>query len=75
MKRLLEKIALACCVLSLALAFQACEQEGPAEKAGEKVDTMIEDTKEGLKEAGDKTGEMVEKGGEELEKAGEKMQE
>lgn len=79
MKKFLKNIALIFCVLGLAVVFQACENQGSAEKAGEetgeKVDTMMEKAKENLEEAGDKMGEMVEKGGEEMQKVGEKMQE
>ena len=75
MKRILKNIALICCILGLALMFQACEQEGPAEEAGEKVDNMMEDAQKSLEDAGEKMGDMVEQGGEKLEEAGEKMQE
>lgn len=75
MKRILKNIALICCILALSLVFQACEQEGPAEEAGEKADNMMEDTQNSLEEAGEKMGDMVEQGGEKLEEAGEKMQE
>jgi len=75
MKKLFKNIALIICVLGLSLVFQACEQEGPAEKTGEKMDNMMEDTQKSLEEAGDKMGDMVEQGGEKLEEAGEKMQE
>ena len=75
MKRLFKNIALICCVLGLSLAFHGCEQEGPAEKAGEKVDTMMEDAQKSMEEAGEKMGDMIEESGEKLEDAGEKMQE
>lgn len=75
MKKMLKNLALILCVLGLSFVLQACEQEGPAEKTGEKVDKMMEDTQKSLKEAGDKMGDMVEQGGEKLEETGEKMQE
>lgn len=75
MKRILKNIALICCILGLSMVFQACEQEGPAEKAGEKVDNTMEDTQKSLEDAGEKVGDMIEQGGEKLEEAGEKMQE
>lgn len=75
MKKTLKNIALLCCLLGLFFAFQACEQEGPAEKTGEKVDNMMEDTQKSLEKAGEKVADMVEKGGEEIEDAGEKMKE
>ena len=35
------------------LVFTACESEGPAEQAGEKIDNAVEEAQEGLEEAGD----------------------
>lgn len=40
-----------------------CEQEGPAERAGERVDETVEQTKEAVDEALEKTGEQVEQAG------------
>lgn len=75
MKKIIQGFALIFCCLALSIVLQSCEQEGPAEKAGEKVDSVMEQTKEKMEEAGDKMQETVEEGGEELEKMGEKMQE
>ncbi|MFO7912245.1 MAG: hypothetical protein R6V15_08805 [Desulfotignum sp.] len=44
-----------------------CEQEGPAEKTGEKIDEAAE-------QVGEKAEELQEETGEKLEEAGEKMQ-
>ncbi len=41
----------------LAAFAQGCEQEGPAEKAGEKVDEAVEETGDKIEE----TGEAIEK--------------
>lgn len=51
-----------------------CKEQGPAEKAGEKIDTMVEKTQDSMKDAGDKIGEGIEKTGEKIEDAGEKLQ-
>lgn len=75
MKKIMKNMALICCILGLAFVFQACEQEGPAEEAGEKVDRVIEDAQKSLENAGEKMGDMIEQGGEKLDEAGEKMQE
>ena len=74
MKKLLCKILLPlCCAVSLML-FVACENEGPAEKAGEKLDEAIENTQDVLKDAGEKMKDAVKEGGEKLEETGEKLQ-
>jgi hypothetical protein len=47
-------------IISLSLTFLTfgCESQGPAEKAGEKVDESVESTKDALDETSDKvTGE------------------
>jgi predicted small lipoprotein YifL len=50
MKRLLKAMVL---FLGL-LAFAACESEGPAEKAGKKIDETMENATEQVEDAGDK---------------------
>jgi len=37
----------------------ACEQEGPAEKVGEKIDEAVEEAGEAVEEAGDKVREKT----------------
>jgi outer membrane lipoprotein-sorting protein len=67
MKRKLKVIAVLPCCLALLLFFAGCEEQGPAEKAGEQIDEAVQETQENIEEA-------VEEGGEKLEEAGEKMQ-
>jgi hyperosmotically inducible protein len=46
--------------LGLGLALLAgCEQKGPAQKAGEKVDKAVEDTGKAIKKAGKNAGEKL----------------
>ena len=40
--------------------------DGPAERAGEKVDNAAEETKEGAEKAAEKTGEAVENAGDKV---------
>jgi hypothetical protein len=40
--------------LFLFLGFSGCDKEGPAEKAGKKIDKSVEEVKEAAEEAGDK---------------------
>jgi predicted small lipoprotein YifL len=60
MKKILKVLAL----LVGLLAFTACESEGPAEKAGEKIDETME-----------KAAEQVEEAGDEVEKAADDLKE
>jgi hypothetical protein len=48
-------------VLSVALCFTlaSCEKDGPAEKAGKKIDKVIEKAGEKAEEAGDKVKEAT----------------
>ncbi len=57
--------------ISLAVLTFGCESQGPAEKAGEKIDKSIESTKDALEEATDKiTGKgPAEKAGEKIDEA------
>jgi len=50
MKRLLFIFAVLC---SLSILFMACEKQGPAEKAGEKIDHVMEKTGDAIEDAGD----------------------
>lgn len=43
--------------------------DGPAERAGEKVDHAAEETKEGAEKASEKTGEAVENAGDKVKDA------
>lgn len=60
--------------LTIGLSLAACggnkePADGPAEKAGEKVDNAAEDTKEGAEKAAEKTGEAVENAGDKVKDA------
>ena len=57
----------------LGIGTLGCEQEGPAEKAGKKVDETIEKADEKMEEAGEKVDDLKEKSGEKLEETGEKL--
>ena len=54
------------CMIIVSLA--ACKKEGPAERAGQKIDETVE-------KAGEKTKEAVEKAGDKIEEAGDKVKE
>ena len=50
------------------VSFTACKKEGPAERAGKKIDETVEKT-------GDKIKKSAEKAGDKIEEAGGKMKE
>ena len=58
----------------------ACEQNGPAEKVGEKIDEAVEEAGDKIQEgpaerAGEKIDEAVEEAGEAVEEAGDEIRE
>ncbi len=57
--------------ITLAVLASGCDSQGPAEKAGEKIDQSIKSTKDALEEASDKiTGKgPAEKAGEKIDEA------
>lgn len=64
-----RKLALAAFIGMMALGLAACEEEGPAEEAGENVDQTMEEAGENVDESMDETGEAVEDMGENVEEA------
>jgi len=62
-----RSILLLSCVLILTV-MQACEKQGPAEKAGEAVDNAIENTKDAIEQDG-----VAEEAGEKIDKAVDKV--
>ena len=50
-------------LLALGVLISACESEGPAERAGEKIDQAIEETSEKIDDAAERTGEKIEEVG------------
>lgn len=58
-KDLLRRTALAALLLAAPLALTACDNKGPAERAGEKIDDAAEKAGEKLEDAREKAGEAV----------------
>jgi len=48
-----KSAAVAAFALAAALSLSACEEEGPAEQAGEAIDESVEETGEAMEEAGE----------------------
>jgi hyperosmotically inducible periplasmic protein len=59
---------LAVFLLAAVVGLSACKQEGPAERAGKKVDQTVEQTGKKLEEAKDEAGKKMEEAGEALSK-------
>ena len=65
---ILKKIILVLFSCMIIVSFAACKKQGPAERAGEKIDEAVE-------KAGEKIKESTEKAGNKIEEAGEKVKE
>ena len=63
----LVRVALALCFGVTLLA--GCDQKGPMEKAGEKVDKAVEGMGKEMKKAGEKVGEGLEDAGKKVKDA------
>ncbi len=57
--KLMGKLGIMLLVAMMAVAITGCEEEGPAEQAGEKVDNAMEDTGDAIEEAGDNVEEAA----------------
>jgi len=66
---ILKKVLLVLCSGMLIVAFTACKKEGPAERAGKKVDDAMEKAGEKIKGAADKAGEKIEDAGKKLKES------
>lgn len=51
----------------LFLGITGCEQEGPAERAGEQIDEAAEQAQEAVEEAGKETQQVIEEAGDKIE--------
>ncbi|MBB3232990.1 hypothetical protein [Halomonas stenophila] len=67
--QLLRTFALSLLIGMMSLGLAACEEEAPAEQAGENVDEAMDETGENVDEAMDEAGESVEEMGENVEEA------
>lgn len=55
------QVLVAAAALAAAFTLAACEHEGPAERAGKKIDKAAEDAGDAVKDAGDKVKDAVDK--------------
>lgn len=81
-----SKVLIVPVLFFMAIAMASCSDEGPAERAGKKVDEAVEETGDTFRKAGEKVDETVdetkdkmkeaaEETGDILEKAGDKIEE
>lgn len=66
---ILKKIILAFFSCMIIVSFAACKKEGPAERAGEKIDKTVEKAGEKVKESSEKAGDKIEEAGEKVKEA------
>lgn len=70
-----KMIVMGLLMASVNFTLVGCGNDGPAERAGEKVDQAIENSGEKMEEAGEKANEAIEESGDKLEETGENMKE
>ncbi|WP_458524937.1 hypothetical protein [Onishia taeanensis] len=58
--QLLRTLALSVLIGMMAFGLAACEEEGPAEQAGENIDEAMEDAGESVEEMGESVEEAAE---------------
>ena len=52
---------------AMAIALGACEQQGPAEKAGERIDETMEEARESVNDAAETAGDKLEDAADKVE--------
>ena len=66
---ILKKIILVFFSCMIIVSFTACKKEGPAERAGKKVDEAVEKAGEKIKESAKKTGDKIEEAGDKVKES------
>ena len=74
--RALTRISLIALLMgAFAVGISGCEDEGPAEEAGETVDEAFEETGDTMEEAAESAEDAAEEAGDELEEAADRVEE
>lgn len=55
-------------LMATLLLLSGCEQEGPAERAGEKLDAAVQDSESAVKDAVEEAGDKLEQAGDKIER-------
>ncbi|MFA4918474.1 MAG: hypothetical protein WC581_04395 [Thermodesulfovibrionales bacterium] len=66
---ILKNIILVIFSCMIIVSFTACKKEGPAERAGKKIDETVQKTGEKIKESAEKAGDKIEEAGEKVKEA------
>ena len=66
---ILKKILLVFFSCTIIVSFTACKKEGPAERAGKKIDETVQKTGEKIKESAEKAGDKIEEAGEKVKES------
>ena len=56
-------------ICMIIVSLTACKKEGPAERAGKKIDETVEKTGEKIKESTEKAGDKIEEAGDKVKEA------
>ena len=64
-----KKVMLVLFSSMIIVSFAACKKEGPAERAGKKIDETVEKAGEEMKEAAEKASDKMEEAGEKMEES------
>jgi hypothetical protein len=59
MKKFVQSVSTALMMIVLVVGLSGCTKEGPAEKAGKKIDKTIEKAADQIEKAGDKVQDAV----------------
>ncbi|GIT97741.1 hypothetical protein [Sulfurovum sp. TSL1] len=62
-----SKILIGSLLVALVLMITGCEEKGPAEKAGEKIDNVASDIKDNTEDALDEADDAIEDAGDKIE--------
>jgi hyperosmotically inducible protein len=66
---ILKNIIFCFFICVIIVSFTACTKEGPAERAGKKVDETVDKTGEKIKESTEKVGDKIEQAGEKVKES------
>jgi predicted small lipoprotein YifL len=66
---ILKNIILFFFICMIIVSLTACKKEGPAERAGKKIDETVEKTGEKIKESTEKAGDKIEEAGDKVKES------
>jgi hyperosmotically inducible protein len=69
---ILKNIILVLFCSMIIVSFTACKKEGPAERAGKKIDQTVEKAGENIKKSTEKAGDKIEEAGEKVKESTQK---